>query len=265
MVNRIWQWHFGEGLVRTPNNYGKMGLRPTHPELLDYLAGEFVESGWSIKAMHRLVMLSNTYQMSSQITRTKAEVDPANELWSHFNRQRLNVEEIRDSFLSLDETLDLTMGGSLQTYADTEDGNERPSFDLPQSKRRTVYLPLRRSNLFSVLNLFDFGDATTSSDGRTRSNVAPQALFMMNSDFVNERSRSFAEYLLRNRNIDDAERIRQAYLIALSRAPTAREIESAVQYLAGFPPDRSRSNVVSGGWQSLCQILMASNEFIYAD
>jgi hypothetical protein len=265
MANRLWQWHFGEGLVRTPSNYGKMGLRPTHAELLDYLAGQFIESGWSIKAMHRLVMLSSTYQMSSRITREKSEADPSNELWSRFNRRRLAVEEIRDSFLSLDGALHLTMGGPLQTYTDTEDGNERPSFDLPQSKRRTVYLPLRRSNLFSLLNLFDFGDATTSSDGRTRSNVAPQALFMMNSDFINERSRSFAEFLLKRRSVDESERIQQAYLITLSRSPTAQEIQSASQYIAGFPGKVAGPETHLEAWQSFCQILMASNEFIYAD
>ena len=265
MVNRLWQWHFGEGLVRTPSNYGKMGLRPTHPELLDYLAGQFIESGWSIKAMHRLMMLSNTYQMSSQISRENVEADPSNELWSRFNRRRLTVEEIRDSFLSLDKTLQLTTGGPSQTYADTEDGNERPSFDLPQSKRRTVYLPLRRSNLFSLLNLFDFGDATTSSDGRTRSNVAPQALFMMNSDFINERSRNFAEFLLKSCSGDESERTRQAYLIILSRSPRAEEIQSAIHYISGFPGKAEGPDAHLEGWQSFCQILMASNEFIYAD
>jgi mono/diheme cytochrome c family protein len=265
MANRLWQWHFGEGLVRTPSNYGKMGLRPTHPELLDYLAGRFIESGWSIKAMHRLLMLSNTYQMSSQVTREKAEADPSNELWSHFNRRRLTVEEIRDSFLGLDGTLDLTMGGSLQTYNDTEDGNERPSFSLPQTKRRTVYLPLRRSNLFSLLNLFDFGDATSSSDGRTRSNVAPQALFMMNSDFMSERSRCFAEFLLKGKSIDESQRIQQAYRIALSRSPTAQEIQNAIQYITRFPAKAAGREAYLDGWQSFCQILIASNEFIYVD
>jgi len=186
-------------------------------------------------------------------------------LWSHFNRRRLTVEEIRDSFLGLDGTLDLTMGGSLQTYNDTEDGNERPSFSLPQTKRRTVYLPLRRSNLFSLLNLFDFGDATSSSDGRTRSNVAPQALFMMNSDFMSERSDSFAEFLLKGKSIDESQRIQQAYRIALSRSPTAQEIQNAIQYITNFPAKAAGREAYLGGWQSFCQILMASNEFIYVD
>ncbi len=264
MANRIWQWHFGEGLVRTPSNYGRTGIQPTHPELLDYLAKRFIESGWSIKAMHRLIMLSSAYQMSSQITEEKTKVDPANEFWSRFNRRRLTVEEIRDSFLNLDGVMDLTMGGPLQAYSDNEDGNNRPSFDLPQNKRRTVYLPLRRSNLFSLLNLFDFGDATNSNSGRTRTNVAPQALFMMNSDFVNERSLNFTEYLLKQ--ADRAEpRIEQAYLVTLARKPTAVEIQNAIRYISSFPAKSSRHEASTEAWQSFCRVLMSSNEFIYVD
>jgi cytochrome c551/c552 len=265
MVNRIWQWHFGEGLVRTPSNYGKMGLKPTHPELLDFLAGQFIRSGWSIKAMHRLIMLSSTYQMSSQITREKAAVDPSNELWSHFNRRRLAVEEIRDSFLCMDEALDLTMGGSLMAGTEQADGKGGPAVDPVNVKRRTVYLPLRRSNLLSLLNLFDFGDATTTSEGRTRTNVAPQALFMMNSHFILERSRSLAEYLLRAPDLDDAHRVQQAYLISLSRKPAAREIQDAVRYVDNFPRKGSGAETRLEAWQSFCQVLMASNEFIYVD
>src|SRR5262249_34305903 len=125
--------------------------------------------------------------------------------------------------------------------------------------------PLRRSNLFSLLNLFDFGDATTSSDGRTHSNVAPQALFMMNSDFVLERSRSFAEFLLKSANLDDSKRVQRAYLISLSRSPTTREIQNAMQYISGFPANSSGSQARLEGWASFCQILMASNAFIYTD
>ena len=114
MANRIWQWHFGEGLVRTPSNFGLMGERPTHSELLDYLAGRFMKSGWSIKAMHRLIMSSSAYQMSSQVSRKAAAIDPSNRLWSHFSSRRLDVEELRDALLTLDGSLDLTMGGTLQ-------------------------------------------------------------------------------------------------------------------------------------------------------
>jgi len=237
---------------------------PTHPELLDWLAREFVESGWTIKKLHRLIMLSSTYQMSSRITRETAAADPTNELWSHFNRRRLAVEEIRDSFLCLDGGLDLTMGGSLMSDTDQAGGKGAP-VDPVNVKRRTVYLPLRRSNLLSLLNLFDFGDATTTSDGRTRTNVAPQALFMMNSRFILERSRSLAEYLLREPGLDDAQRIQRAYLISLGRKPADREMQDAVQYVRNFPGKGSELETRLEGWQSFCQVLMASNEFNYVD
>ncbi len=263
MANRIWQWHFGEGLVRTPNNYGRMGSKPTHPELLDFLAQRFIESGWSIKAMHRHIMLSSAYQMSGEITDSKAEADPANELWSRFNRRRLAVEEMRDSLLSLDGSLDLTVGGALITETvEAKDANKLSCADWIQCTRRTVYLPLRRSNLLTLLNLFDFGDATTSSEGRTRTNIAPQALFLMNSEFVDERSRRFAEFLLKNPELDDAKRFRQAYKVTLGRDPTVSEIENAIRYMAGFPQGTSGESSRLEGWQSFCRILMASNEFI---
>ena len=206
IVNRIWQWHFGEGIVRTPGNFGKMGERPTHPELLDYLAARFVEAGWSIKSMHRLIMLSNAYQMSSLGSRQSIERDSDNALLSRFPRRRLEIEEIRDSLLALDGSLDFTVGGALATGhgTDKEFGNDRMSLNPDQSKRRTVYLPLRRSNLPSVLTLFDFGDATTPGEGRSQTNVAPQALYMMNSEFVASRSRSLAEQILNDDALDDA-------------------------------------------------------------
>ena len=167
MVNRIWQWHFGDGLVRTPNNFGKLGARPTHPELLDYLALRFVEGGWSIKKMHRLIMHSSVYGMSSEVraeTSDKKRVDPENKLLSYFSRRRLQVEEIRDGLLAMDGSLDLTMGGTLQSGfgTDGENSSKRLSLNPETIDRRMVYLPLRRANLPTLLNLFDFGDAVTS-------------------------------------------------------------------------------------------------------
>ena len=184
MVNRIWNWHFGEGIVRTPDNFGLMGERPTHPELLDYLAQQFVDSGWSVKKLHRAILLSNTYQMESSVSDDQQRLDPENKLFSRFPRRRLDVEEIRDAMLAIDGTLDLTMGGTLQkgTGTDSENSADRLSMSPEKLKRRTVYLPLRRANLPSLLNLFDFGDATMVNGKRQSTNVAPQALFMMNSD-----------------------------------------------------------------------------------
>ena len=257
LVNRVWQWHFGEGLVRTPSNWGLLGEKPTHPELLDFLASRFVESGWSIKKLHRTLMLSSAYQMSSEITREKASMDAANRLWSRFQRRRLDVEEIRDGMLAIDGTLDVTMGGTLQkgTGTDGENAEGRRSIDPATSKRRTVYLPLRRSNLPTVLNLFDFGDATTTLEARSRTNVAPQALFMMNSEFVRERATTLAELTLKASD-NPQQRVETAYLKVLSRRPSTAEIASALDYVNGAG-DR--------GWPSLYRVLLASNEFVYVD
>jgi Protein of unknown function (DUF1553) len=249
-VNRVWQWHFGEGLVRTPSNWGLLGEKPTHPELLDYLAARFIEDGWSVKSLHRRIMLSAAYQMSSDISAGAAEKDPGNRLLSHFSRRRLDVEEVRDSMLSLDGSIDLEMGGTLQkgTGTDGENSAGRLSIDPATSKRRTVYLPLRRSNLPSLLNLFDFGDATTTCEGRSLTNTAPQALFMMNSAFVNDRSGALAKEL--------GGRVDLLYQRILNRLPAPAERDDALGYV---------EKAGERGWQSLARILLSSNEFIYVD
>ena len=249
LVNRLWQWHFGEGLVRTPNNFGTVGDRPSHPELLDYLAATFVESGWSVKAMHRLILNTRAYQMASDIKPEHIAKDSENRLLSRFGRRRLSVEEIRDSLLAIDGSIDFTMGGTLQKGegTDKEFSEDRKSLDPDQSKRRLVYLPLRRSNLASVLNLFDFGDATTSNEARAQTNVAPQALFMMNSKFVEGRARGLAEAAGPN--------IESAYLRVLGRPPHEDEVDDAKQYIAKFP---GKDPLVS-----FMRALIASNEFLY--
>ncbi|MFN8007746.1 MAG: PSD1 and planctomycete cytochrome C domain-containing protein [Terriglobia bacterium] len=264
MVNRIWQWHFREGIVHTPSNFGMTGEEPTHPELLDYLASQFVACGWSVKAMHRLIMLSSTYQMSSEASPESRRKDPDNLLLSSFRIRRLDIEEIRDSLLWIDGSLDLGMGGTLQkgVGTDVEFSDDRKSFNPEESKRRLVYLPLRRSNLATVLNLFDFGDATTSNEARLPTNVAPQALYMMNSKFVSERMDALANKLL----ADDSEvrrRIEHAWILLLARRPSTAELEEARQYVAGFPGKSDNSEERRMSWSSLCHSLAASNDFIY--
>ena len=266
MVNRIWQKHFGEGIVRTPSNFGKLGTPPTHPELLDWLAARFVEDGWSVKSMHRRIMLSNAYRMSSAASAEAAERDPGNEWLSRFNRRRLDVEELRDGMLAIDESIDLAMGGTMQSGfgTDRENSNDRLSIDPTTSARRMVYLPLRRSNLPTLLNLFDFGDAVTSLGQRPVTNVAPQALFMMNSEFVRERAGNLASQLLAASDWSDSERARQAYLRILAREANPAEVDSAVSYVTGYA---SRFDGITPleAWQSYCRILLASNDFIYVD
>jgi hypothetical protein len=265
MANRIWQWHFGEGIVRTSSNFGKAGERPTHPELLDYLATSFIERGWSIKSMHRLLMLSNAYQTSSLASPEALERDADDSLLSRFPGRRLEVEEIRDTLLALDGSLDLTMGGALLTGhgTDKEFSDDRMSLNPDQSKRRTVYLPLRRSNLASVLTLFDFGDATTPGEGRSQTNVAPQALYMMNSEFVARQARSMAGQLLEDGVLDDAGRIRRAYYRVLGRPAQEKEVTRALEYLRLFPgkPDSQVGRLLA--WTSFCRALVASNDFLY--
>ncbi len=265
MVNRIWMWHFGEGIVATPDNFGRMGARPTNPELLDYLASRFIESGWSIKKMQRMIMLSNAYQMATDTDAKTMEADPENLLMSRFNRQRLDVEEIRDSMLALDGTLDLTMHGTLQSGfgTDGENSSGRLSLNPETVKRRTVYLPLRRANLPSLLNLFDFGDATTVNGKRALTNVAPQALFMMNSEFVTERAKNVTAAILRNTQLSDRERLDRIYLQVLDRAPASDEADAAFTYMTRYQQQFHVTPDVA--WQSFCHVLLTSNEFLYLE
>jgi mono/diheme cytochrome c family protein len=267
MVNRIWQWHFGEGLVRTPDNFGKMGERPTHPELLDYLAAQFINNGWSIKAMHRMIMRSSAYQMSSSNPNIMEDADPDNRLLSRFNRRRLSIEEMRDGLLAIDGTLDLAMGGTLQTGRGTDGENNqgRLSLNPEKLKRRTVYLPLRRANLPTLLNLFDFGDATTTSGKRQLTNVATQALFWLNSEFLYERAQDVAKSLLDRKEMSDPARIETAYALILNRRPDQIEIDQALNYLTGFKQKFAGENANQKAWRSLLRVLMSSNDFVYVD
>ncbi|MBI1353605.1 MAG: DUF1549 domain-containing protein [Acidobacteria bacterium] len=264
IVNRIWQGHFDAGIVRTPDNFGRMGEAPTHPELLDWLTKRFVEDGWSIKKLHKRILLSSAYQMSSAISDASAEGDPENRLLSRFNRRRLDVEELRDGLLAADGSIDFTMGGTMQEGfgTDGENSNDRLSINPDEQIRRTVYLPLRRANLPALLNLYDFGDAATPQGKRPETNVAPQALFLMNSQFVAERARGLAGQLLKQD--DEDARVRTAYLRTLNRAPDAEEIDRGLTYVAAVNKQFGDIDQLDA-WESFCRILMASNEFIYVD
>jgi hypothetical protein len=266
MANRIWQRHFGEGIVRTPDNFGKMGERPTHPELLDWLAASFMDNGWSVKKLHRQILLTSSYRMASLTSPEALEKDPENRLFSRFNRRRLDVEEVRDGLLAIDGSLDYAMGGTLQQGfgTDGENSQDRLSVNPDKLKRRTVYVPLRRANLPALLNLFDFGDATTTAGKRALTNVAPQALFMLNSEFLTERSTNLAAQVLEAKAAP-AERVEMAYLRTLNRKPAAGEIDSALTYIAGFQQKYPGEKAESAAWQSALRALMASNDFIYVD
>ena len=267
MVNRVWQWHFGEGLVRTSSNFGKMGEVPSHPDLLDYLARQLIASGWSIKDLHRRILHSSAYRMSSDTSPEAHLRDPENRFLSHFNRRRLDVEEIRDSLLAIDGSLDFTMGGTLDERVGNEPENNsgRLSLDPSTFYRRTVYLPLRRANLPPFLGLFDFGDAVNSLAKRSSTNVSPQALFMMNSTFVAERADNLAASLLEETDGDAPRDIDRAYLVILNRPATSEEIESGSGYVERFTNSFPGVSAERDAWKSFYKILMASNEFIYID
>jgi cytochrome c553 len=265
-VNRLWQWHFSEGIVRTPNNYGKLGMKPTHPELLDWLATTFVEQGWSAKKMHRLILLSNAYQMSSETSDAAAKADLSNQLFSRFPRRRLDVEEIRDSYLMLDNTIDWKRGGTLQTGVGTDGENsaKRLSLNPEDYNIRSVYMPLRRSNLPNLYNLFDFVDSTTSCEARSRTNVAPQALFVMNSEFVGTRAENLAKQLLAGEK-DDHKRLERAYLHILNRPAQPEEIGDALDYIQTFARKAPGDDGKLRAWESYLRVLLGSNEYVYVD
>jgi len=270
MANRLWRWHFGRGIVPSTDNFGRLGERPTNQPLLDWLAVKFVEKHWSMKEMHRLILLSNTYQMSTKFDARAAEVDPENTLLWRANRQRLEAEPIRDAVMAVSGDLDLSMGGSLLTYKDRQyasDTEKRGGMDYDRN-RRAVYIPVVRSSMYEVFQAFDMPDPATSSGDRAATVIAPQALFMMNGTVVLKHTRSMADQLLKRTDLDDAGRIRDAYERALARPPSPKEIDGALSFIAqvdravaGRKADPAERRAFA--WQSFCKALLSSNEFIY--
>jgi hypothetical protein len=271
MVNRIWHYHFGKGIVATPSNFGKQGATPTHPELLDYLARRFVKGGWSVKAMHRLILLSRTYQMSSRDDADDSRIDPGNDCLWRFNRRRLDAESIRDALLAVGGGLDRSAGGPhpFPDVAGWDFTQHKPFKAVYETKRRSVYLMTQRIQRHPFLALFDGADANAGTDRRPTSTTPLQALFLMNDPFVHEQARGFAEHLLSERT-DDAGRVRSAYLRALGRPPDAEEQDRALDYL-GRVREKLKASGVSAeqrparAWESFVRALFLSNEFVYVD
>jgi hypothetical protein len=264
MVNRVWLGHFGQGLVRTPDNFGLRGEAPTHPELLDYLAARFVEERWSIKALHRLIMSSSTYRFSSRTAPEAWEKDPDNRLWSRFQRRRLSVEEMRDSWLALDGTLDLRMGSYLDPVAGSRTDARKGRTRMDEHFRRTLYLPVDRNNLATMMVLFDFADSTTSTGQRGETYIAPQALYLMNNDFFRERAVTFAKRLLQPPDATDRARIEDGVLRAWGRHASPEETDELLAFVRNHP--RSSEHLdVPAGWVALSRLLLESNNFFYID
>ena len=269
MANRVWHWHFGAGLVRSPDNFGSLGLKPANQPLLDWLASEFEKDGWSIKKLHRRIMNSSTYQMGCNHDPESFRIDPDNELFWRVNRRRMEAETIRDSMIFLAGDLDRTPGGSLLTIGNhkyvTSTASEK--FDSYHVNRRTVYLPITRSSLYDFLQAFDFADPSSSNGERVNTTVAPQALALLNSRLVDEQTLSWARRLIENPSLDDVGRVNEVFLKAYSRPPSSHEVSRALAFIRNvvpqFPGDTQNRTVQA--WREFCRAILSSSEFIHVE
>ena len=267
MMNRMWGWHFGLGIVATPSDFGNLSGGPSHPELLDWLAKRFVEEKWSLKAMHRIMVTSQTYRQTSVWqNKTAAEVDPDNTLVWRFRRQRLSAEAVRDSVLAVSGRLNPEQFG-LPIFPPLPDGlAERVKYSEskwdtqhgPEGRKRSIYIYQQRTLTMPLMQLFGALVCEESRPMRRTSVSALQALQLYNGPFVNEESRYFARRVLDEAGDDPVKHVERAFLYALSRRPTADELAKLVDFLAEHETPET-------GMIALCRILFNSNEFLYVD
>lgn len=255
IVNRLWRWHFGRGIVPTPDNFGGLGEKPTHPELLDHLARKFVESGWSVKSMHRLMMNSATYRQSAKADVAVLEYDPENKLFARWQRRRVEAEVIRDSILMKADRLDLDMGGSMLVVQPNKYADQGKLTAHSMIPRRTVYLPVYRSSGYDGQKAFDTADPAVSNGNRRTSTVAGQALFLMNSELMHASSKALAELV-----ISKATKHRSAWMIkhVLGRDPTKDETARGNAFVEKYGDEK-------GALAAFARVLLSSNEFLYMD
>ncbi len=246
IVNRIWLAHFGRGLVTTPSNFGRSGERPSHPKLLDDLAARFIENGWSLKWLHREIVLSATYQQASGKEAKRAKKDPDNVWLSRMNRQRLTVEAWRDALLAVSGELDASLGGASSNLADAN------------NRRRTIYGTIHRRDMSTMLLTHDFPDPTAHSPQRVVTTTSLQALYTLNGPLILGQSQALATRLLNLDVATDADRIAFAYQLLFARPASQRETELAIEYLAGTTGQARKD-----AWAQYAHVLLASNEFTY--
>jgi hypothetical protein len=255
IVNRLWRWHFGRGIAPTPDNFGGLGEKPTHPKLLDHLARKFVESGWSVKSMHRLMMNSATYRQSAKADLAVLEYDPENKLFARWQRRRVEAEVIRDSILMKANRLDLDMGGSMLVVQPNKYADQGKLTAHSMIPRRTVYLPVYRSSGYDGQKAFDTADPAVSNGNRRTSTVAGQALFLMNSELMHASSKALAELV-----ISKATKHRSAWMIkhVLGRDPTKDETARGNAFVEKYGDEK-------GALAAFARVLLSSNEFLYMD
>ncbi len=264
IVNRVWQQHFGQGLVRTPGDFGLMGDPPTHPELLDWLAHWFThDAGWSLKKLHRLILTSNTWRMSRQMNREHAAADPDNRLLWRMPPRRLEAEAIRDSMLAVSGTLNPKMFGPAMKpriqqaaiEANTDKEKSWRASDDREASRRTIYAFIKRGLVVPMLEVLDLGDTVSSCPKRLVTTVAPQALTLFNGEFVNEQARHFAKRLREEVGPDLRAQVNLAWRLALCRPPTETETEALLSF-------RDADGLAL---EQICRVILNLNEFAYPE
>ena len=281
IVNRIWQWHFGHGLVRTPSEFGVRGDLPSHPKLLDWLAHWFVhDADWSIKRLNRLITTSRTYRTSKLFDEIAASADPDNRLLWRFPYRRLELEAIRDSILAVSGRLNYKMEGPSTYPLFPEDakrgsfhfGKQWKEFNEGEASRRTLYAYIKRTMVHPMFEVLDFCDTSRSADQRAVTTVAPQALTLFNGEFVNRQARYFAERLVREVGSDKERQIERAYRLALGREPTAEESSDLVEFLQSeetnvkeSTPDVKADEGARRALAQMCRVMFNLNEFVYTD
>ncbi len=280
LVNRVWHYHFGQGLVRTPSDFGVMGQPPTHPELLDWLASWFVENGWSIKKLHHLILTSNTYRMSKSINAEYAKADPENDRFWRFPYRRLEAEAIRDSALAVSGQLNPKMFGPSmfppipkEALAGNSDLDKIWKESEPrEASRRTIYAFVKRALVVPMLEVLDVCDTARSNDKRLVTTVAPQAMTLFNGEFVLEQSKRFAQRLSAEVGDDSDRQIERAFRLSVARLPSAKERETLKAFLetqatrfAVETPGADQAAIRMRALTQMCRVVFNLNEFVYPD
>ncbi|QDU08964.1 PSD1 and planctomycete cytochrome C domain-containing protein [Gimesia aquarii] len=284
-VNRVWLHHFGKGIVASPTDFGKLGIPPTHIELLDWLAHDFVSNGWKIKRLHKMLMTSTAYMQSSQRSADYDVVDPDNLLYGRMPVRRLEAETIRDSVIAVTGKLKTDLYGEPVPVKEDEvgqivvgianvdsAGRQKKAIRMDDRKfRRSVYITVSRSKPLAVLDMFDAPKMEPNCEKRSSSTVAPQSLLMMNSGFMVEHSTYFAERLQKTHAGNKPEQVKLAWMLAFGKVPTADEVKQSVEFIDSQIPQFNTTKASSGktpeqlALATFCQALLSSNEFLYVD
>ena len=265
-VNRVWQRHFGIGLVSTADNFGLSGAGPSHPGLLDFLALEFIQSGWRLKALHRLIVTSATYRQASRSRDDAFATDPENRWLWRFPLRRLDAESLRDAMLAAAGEIDPSLGGPYVPVETTAEGQSVVNEKRAGANRRSIYLQQRRTKPAAVLDLFDGARMNPNCAQRSASTVTLQSLTLLNSEFARLRSKAFAERLRKETGLDRSGGIARAFQFAAGRKPSSEEQQAAADFLEAQKKHYGGSaSAEQSAWTDFCQMLFASNAFLYVE